>query len=284
MLQNTFIHIPGIGRQMEEKLWAAGISSWRVCLDTPPSAFPCGRKTAVRIVEEIGRSEAELERGNALHFATQLPNDQHWRLFPEFRHSTVYLDIETTGLGGPSDHITTIALYDGNGIATYVWGENMDRFAEDVSRYALVVTYNGKCFDLPFIRGCLRVPMEQAHIDLRYVLKSLGHGGGLKACERRFGLDREELDGVDGFFAVLLWEDYLRTRDRKALETLLAYNILDVVNLETLMVRAYNLKAGGFPLTPLPSIPGPAQPNLPFSPDRKAMERVRRAAERFPWD
>lgn len=283
MLRNTFSHIPGIGTRMEEKLWESGLLSWNDCLATPATGFPCGRRTAERLLEEVRASERELENGNALHFAERLPSDQHWRLFPEFRHSTVYLDIETTGLGPPSDHITTIALYDGRHITTYVWGENMERFAEDVARYALVVTYNGKCFDLPFIRDCLRISMPHAHIDLRYVLKSLGHGGGLKACERRFGLDREELDGVDGFFAVLLWQEYRRTGDRRVLETLLAYNILDVVNLETLMIQAYNLKVGttrlGLPL----GIPPASAPTPPFSPDRRVIERVRRVAERYSW-
>lgn len=43
-----------------------------------------------------------------------------------------------------------------------------------------------------------------------------------------------------GFFAVLLWQEFQQTGNIKALETLLVYNIEDVVNLETLMVLAYN--------------------------------------------
>ena len=47
---------------------------------------------------------------------------------------------------------------------------------------------------------------------------------------------------IDGFFAVLLWDEYQRTGDQKVLETLLAYNIRDTIKLENLMVAAYNLK------------------------------------------
>jgi len=56
---------------------------------------------------------------------------------------------------------------------------------------------------------------------LRYVLKSLGYSGGLKSCEKALGLDRGDLDGVDGYFAVLLWRDYQKKHNEKALETLL---------------------------------------------------------------
>ena len=88
----------------------------------------------------------------------------------------------------------------------------------------------------PFLRDRLGCPLDQAHIDLRYVLASLGYKGGLKKCETALGIDRGDLDGVDGSLAVLLWEEYRKTGSPKALDTLLAYNIEDVVNLETLMV------------------------------------------------
>ena len=47
---------------------------------------------------------------------------------------------------------------------------------------------------------------------------------------------------MDGYLAVLLWQDFAATNNPRALETLLAYNILDAVNLEMLMVKAYNMK------------------------------------------
>jgi len=55
-------------------------------------------------------------------------------------------------------------------------------------------------------------------------------------------MDRGDLSDVDGFFAVLLWNEYQKTGNQKALDTLLAYNVQDTVNLESLMVTAYNMK------------------------------------------
>lgn len=117
--------------------------------------------------------------------------------------------------------------------------------------------------------------MDQAHIDLRYVLGSLGYKGGLKGCEKQFGIDREELNGVDGLFAVHLWNDYKRKGNRKALETLLAYNILDVVNLEKLMVFAYNLKVKNTPFSGTHALPLPETPSIPLQPDMKTIARIK---------
>ena len=157
---------------------------------------------------------------NPSYFSNLLPSNQSWRLFPEFRDSTVYLDIETTGLDRYFNDITTIALYDGHEIKTYVQGQNLDDFIEDIQKYKVIVTYNGKSFDIPFIEHYFNIRLDHAQIDLRYVLYSLGLKGGLKSVERQLGMGRGDLSDIDGFFAVLLWDEFQRTGDPKALETL----------------------------------------------------------------
>lgn len=275
MLCNTFCHIPGIGLHTENRLWASGISSWEELLRQEPSQRLFARARLRSIQQYVEQSLIHLEQCRSDYFAELLPATQQWRLFREFQSHTAYLDIETTGMGGFNDHITTIALYDGKSIFHYVKGQNLRDFKERIKEYKLLITYNGKCFDLPFIRSTLRIPMDHAHIDLRYVLSSLGYRGGLKGCERQLGIDRAELDGVDGFFAVLLWRDYLRTGNRKALDTLLAYNIQDVVNLETLMVIAYNLKLRETPFSETHALPPPSLPAMPFAADPDTIERIR---------
>src|SRR5262249_37494530 len=142
--------------------------------------------------------------------------------------------------------ITTIVLYDGRTIRHYVDGINLDDFLTDVNNYRLLVTYNGKSFDIPFIEGHFRARLSQAHIDLRWLLWGLGLKGGLKGCERQLGIGRPGLEDIDGFAAPLLWSEY-RRGNVKALETLLAYNIKDTLSLHTLMVHAYNQKVKGTP-------------------------------------
>ena len=153
--------------------------------------------------------------GTRRYFADALTPKLLWRLFADFRECAAYLDIETTGLGGPYDHITTAALYDGRNVFHYVYGDNLDLFARDLGKYKILITYNGACFDLPFIRSYFGIAVDQVHIDLRYLLSSLGYRGGLKGCEKCLGLDRAELDGVDGYFAVLLWNEYRKSGNKK---------------------------------------------------------------------
>ena len=99
--------------------------------------------------------------------------------------------------------------------------------------------------------------------------------GGLKKVEGQVGLSREELDGVDGFFAVLLWHDYWEEKNSKALETLLAYNVEDVINLEWLMVFAYNENLKQTPFYPYNKIKTPAPVDKPFEPHMGTLRRIK---------
>jgi len=274
MLRNTFCHIPGIGAGTEQRLWSAGVQSWDAIDAGVPLPVSPGRAETLRA--RVAESATRLAAGDPRYFCAGLPANQHWRVFREFQGRVAYFDIETTGLGAPGDYITTIVLYDGRTVRHYVRGQNLDDFAADVARYPLIVTYNGKTFDLPFVRRCLGAPMDQAHIDLRYALASLGFRGGLKGCERQLGLDRGDLADVDGYFAVLLWRDFHRGGNERALETLLAYNTLDVVNLAILMPMAYNMHLAATPFADSHCLALPAAPPLPFTPDHDTIERIRR--------
>ncbi len=274
MLENTFIHIPRIGRVTEQKLWEKNIHTWRAYLKAPSPPLKGALHRAAR--EELLLSEEKLAGGDLEHFCRRLPAGERWRLFGPFHREAAYLDIETTGLGYPGDHITTIALYHRGKVRWYVHGRNLSDFARDIRECRLLVTYNGQGFDLPFIQRDLGLTLTAPHIDLRYVLGSLGYRGGLKGCERQLGICRGDLEGVDGFMAVLLWRDYARRGNDRALETLLAYNIEDTVNLELLMYRAYNEKIGGTPFKE-EFLGFQAEPvSLPFQADQDIIESLRR--------
>jgi uncharacterized protein len=274
MVRNTFCHIPGVGLHTEKRIWDAGIHSWDDALGLQGNSLPVGKKRVHGLRGVIDQSIGHLQARDPRYFAELLPSHQCWRLFPDFRDSVAYIDIETTGMGNGGDYITTIALYDGTSIFWYVHGQNLHDFRARIREYNVVVTYNGKSFDLPFIRSYLGIRMDQAHIDLRYVLSSLGYKGGLKNCEKQLGIDRQELEGVDGLFAVLLWDEYKRNRSSKALETLLAYNIQDVVSLETLMVLSYNLKLKQTPFHEDLAMASPTVPACPFKADTRTIDRI----------
>lgn len=237
MLQNTFLHIQGIGPKTERLLWRRGIQCWDDFFRRTEPAFSDARD---RFIEgELRRSVEHL--GDIRFFEKRLPPGEFWRLFGEFRDRAAYLDIETSGGLNGMDEITVIGLYDGREVFSFVNGRDLDRFEERVSAYDLLVTFNGSLFDLPFIRRAFpHISLPPGHIDLRFVLKRLGYSGGLKAIEKALGVGRDAgIDGLNGYDAVRLWQAHQEGRPG-ALDRLLAYNRADIVNLEPLMLMAYN--------------------------------------------
>lgn len=275
MLQHTFCHINGIGPKTESRLWQAGVTTWENWRDFP--GIPISKKSRMEIPGIFAQSTEALEKRDALFFSQRLAGNAQWRLFSSFRNSTAYIDIETTGLHGEAE-ITTIALYDGRQIFTYVNGQNLEQFVDDIMRYDVLVSYNGKGFDVPFIEHALNISLPQAHIDLRFVLAGMGIKGGLKQCEQQMGITRGALDGVDGSFAVTLWRHYHRHNDEKALETLLAYNIEDTVNLERLLVEAWNRNVEATPFAGDLLLALPEPPQITYQPDLDCIARLQKNA------
>ncbi len=264
MLRSCFIHLPGIGPAFETRLRQAGVATWDDALRLP---LPCGDARAALLREEVLESVRRLEAGDALWFGSKLPPAGQWRLFSHFRARAAYVDIETTGFDG---NITTVALYDGQRVRTYVQGVNLEAFADDILEHTLLVTWNGRGFDAPILRRELHIPLDMAHLDLLPVFRALGLKGGLKRVERTLGLDRGDLDGVDGWAAVRLWHAYERGKDPAVLETLLAYNTADVLSLEFLAAYAlarhgYGTMDGLFPV---------AEEKNPFTPCPRVLRQV----------
>lgn len=263
MLNCSFLHIPSIGQKTERKIWENEIRTNEEFIKSPTNSIP--PRTREKIINHINTSRSNMEDPH--QYYDNLPSSEQWRIFKRFQKNTAYIDIETTGLDTYRDKITTIALYDGENIKHYVNGINLDEFKKDICDYNVIVTYNGKTFDVPFIESFFNIEISHCHLDLRYILKSLGYSGGLKSCEKQLGIGRgDDLDGVDGFMAVLIWNHYRRRKDKKALETLLAYNIEDVLNLEYLMITAYNKKIQGLPLE-LGGLEIPPKKDNPFEVD-----------------
>lgn len=269
MILNSFLHLPGVGQKKESELWTKGVLDWEKFLLAEQKS-PTYEKFAKGIQDSI----LALKNRDHRYFSESLPTTEHWRLFREFANNTAYIDIETTGLSPDFNEITTIALYDGKEIKT--WSKSMGflRFRNEIAKYDLLVTFNGKGFDIPFIEKYFDIELHQSHIDLRYVLASLGYSGGLKACEHALGLSRKELEGVDGSMAVHLWYEHQKGK-KSALDTLLAYNVEDTVNLEYLMHFAYNQKVTSLNFNNL-ILPIPKRPEIPFEVDIKLIERLKK--------
>jgi len=82
------------------------------------------------------------------------------------------------------------------------------------------------------------------------------------------------LENVDGFLAVLLWHEYRRHDNVKALETLLAYNAQDALSLHLLIVHAYNQKLQATPFAASHCLPVPVLPEVVYQADGETVEGV----------
>lgn len=236
ILQNTFIHIPGVGEKKEISFWENGILCWQDFMDNFDSI-----KAPLGVKQLVALSVQEYKKKNHLFFTPLLKTSEHWRAYHEFNDSCCYLDIETTGLDRRRNRITTIGLYDGNKSRVFVRGKDLHEFPDEFKKYSMVVTFNGIMFDIPFLKENFPdVDYNKLHLDLRFAMKKLGYSGGLKKIEKAVGISRpDEVDGVDGFEAVRLWRRYEKG-DKKALDKLIKYNIEDIENLKTLSELTYD--------------------------------------------
>ncbi|MCB2227207.1 MAG: ribonuclease H-like domain-containing protein [Desulfarculaceae bacterium] len=234
MLTKTFLHIPTVGAKRELGLWKAGLRDWDDFLAhgealAPPAVYRLGRPIVERSLAALARPDGLAE------LAKLIPTSEHWRFWPRFSR-VAYLDIETGGDPNDFGGITVVGVYDGQVVVQYVAGQNLNEAAQCLAGYEVVVSFAGSSFDVPVLRSVFpRFIVPPVHIDLRWVLKRLGHKGGLKRIEKALGLARPDHVGdMDGYMAVMLWQDHL-TGDPDALATLLDYNACDIVNLEPLL-------------------------------------------------
>lgn len=238
MLEQSFIHIPRVSAGLERRIWAHGISCWSD-FQSKHRTLDLSLPKKQRILSVLDESKQRLESDDAIYFKHALPRKEHWRMYRTFKDQAAFLDIETTGLGFDQD-ITMIGLYHGDEIKTFILGDNLDTFPDAIRKHKMLITYNGTCFDLPFIQAKFPdLELDQAHIDLRFVLRRIGLSGGLKRIEDQVGIARsEETEGLSGWDAVRLWREYQRGRE-ESLDLLIQYNNEDVMNLKTLIDKMY---------------------------------------------
>ncbi|MFW6376917.1 MAG: ribonuclease H-like domain-containing protein [archaeon] len=229
-LENTFVGARGIGETTERDLWRRGVTHWD---DFDRSVL--GGRRGRRLEDFIDEGRSRLADDDARFFDEALPGGERWRLYENFREDACFFDIETTGLDHHRDVVTTVSFHRDGETTTLVRGRDLTREAvraqlEDAS---LLVTFNGKRFDVPFLETSFDLDVNTPHLDAMYTCRRLDLSGGLKPIERDLGLERDRPD-VTGRDAVRLWHEYERG-DESALETLIEYNREDAVNLQRLL-------------------------------------------------
>ena len=150
MLNETFLHLPGIGPSKEQRLWRDGVGNWEDVLDT--GRLRWGGTLRGEILE---RCRDEVAQGCFKTVAELLGQGEHWRALVHRDVDGVRslrwlaLDIETTGLRPPRNRTTVVGIC---GHATdfkpvALVAEERD-WAESLADYLLksdvLLTFNGR--------------------------------------------------------------------------------------------------------------------------------------------
>lgn len=233
-----------IDHKTEQNIWGQGIGNWGSFIDAlDVKGISKGRKRFYD--RQLMKAYSALYNANSSYFL-RLPQSEMWRLYGFFKDECVFLDIETSGMGRDGD-ITVIGLYNGLETKTMIKGINMDFFSlkRELSKYKLIVTFNGSTFDVPFIKK--RYPSLLPTIpnfDLRVACSRVGLNGGLKEIEKKLGIKRNKvIEKMYGGDPLLLWKMFRASGDDYYLKLLVEYNEEDVFNLKKIADFVYdNLK------------------------------------------
>lgn len=166
----------------------------------------------------------------------------------------IFLDTETTGLMGGSG---TLAFLIGVGwigeqgfeLRQYFIREHgeepaaLTHLAELLEGYEVIVTYNGKAFDIPLLEtryrmSRLKPPFGRlVHVDLLHSARRLWRLA-LDSCRlqdleaRIMGVERH--GDVDGALIPAIYFEWLRTRDARPLQPVFSHNAIDILSLACL--------------------------------------------------
>ncbi len=172
--------------------------------------------------------------------------------------SVVFLDTETTGLSGGTGtcaFLIGIGAAEGSGFRVQQFflrdfteeKAALTALAEALEPYELLVTFNGKTFDLPVLEARytlarMRSPFARlAHLDLLHPARRLWRlrleSCTLKNLERELlGIERN--GDVPGSEIPQIYFDYLRSGSARGLKPVFFHNALDIVTLAAVMVEA----------------------------------------------
>ena len=235
MIKESFIFLPKISERKERKIWQHA-STWNEFLDK--KEIPgIAQKLKHGYDKILVAAREALIADDASYFARLVHSADQWRLYAHFKDDAVFLDIETASNYG---NVTVVGLSDGRETKTLIAGSTLtkENLQEALKPYKLLVTFNGKSFDIPILQKYFNTQFNMPHIDLKHVCFSAGITGGLKLIEKQLGIQRaEQVKDVQGSDADLLWRKWRATGNQDFLDLLVQYNAEDCINLKTVAER-----------------------------------------------
>lgn len=234
-MRECFVLCRGIGPKAEEKIRSAGILNWDLALEHP-AELPLSAAKCSDLLDDLKHFDDLHRQGRLDPILRAMPTKEHWRVLSDHGEKASYFDIETDGLSIYECEPTVICLYHKGECLTYINGENLDDFVDQLFDVELLVSFNGTSFDVPCVQNYFNIPtLPCPHVDLRWVCHHKGYRGGLKSIEREMGIQRDgDVVGVDGHEAVILWQKWKLYGQERALDRLVHYCQADTVGLADL--------------------------------------------------
>jgi uncharacterized protein YprB with RNaseH-like and TPR domain len=217
---------------------------WRICI-TMGEIFPQAKEflSHFRYIFESG--------GLSVDTATLHPAVQQFLEFDPGQ--ALYLDIETCGLTSTPLFLVGIMYYkDGDFHLEQLLARDyteeeplLDYLADVVDRTGILVTYNGRSFDFPYIveRALLHrkyFDPDKPHFDLlheaRRRWKELLPDCKLQTIERRI-LRRTRMADIPSADIPEVYHDYVRTGDTVRMKAVLHHNLIDIISMAEIILH-----------------------------------------------
>lgn len=231
ILDQSLCLLDGVSPEAEIRLRRAGVLTCRQLAEEARRHFSAWH------AERIAASFARMERASALGladwFVARLPAGHRVRALAGFPERALFYDIETDGMGRGAA-ITCVTTLRAGRIRTFVRGRDMDGFLDEWASAGILVGFNSKRFDTPFVLKEFGLTAPPPQIDLMDEAAHYGLRGGLKAIEKRIGFIRGNVSCEDGADAIECWRRFRESGDENALVSLIAYNQEDVFSLRHL--------------------------------------------------
>ena len=165
----------------------------------------------------------------------------------------IFLDLETAGLGSAPLFLIGAMVWEGTGLVVrqfFARDYSEERaalglFLELAGPRKLLVSFNGKSFDLPFVRtraaaNGVVCDLEPEHLDLLHTSRRIW-GANLSDCRlqtlERVICGRLRDDDIPGHLIPDAYHEFVRTGNAARMASVVEHNFLDLVTLADLLTR-----------------------------------------------
>ena len=172
-----------------------------------------------------------------------------------------FFDLETTGLSSSPVFLIGVMVWSDGGLVTRQFFARdyseerpiISMFADCLRARRMLVSFNGKSFDLPYIRARaaatgVRFAFDGPHLDLLHVSRRAWKDQlpncRLQTLEAHI-CSRHRTGDIPGHAIPQAYHDYVRTEDARHMVSTLEHNRLDLITLAELMIRLGNTTAPG---------------------------------------